>query len=171
MLQCIVSEWGTKSQTNFYIPSQHYAGYTYLFDDNEDNNDRLDAHYVQNHQSSSIQHQNHHQKSPKFVYAEDSPNNLHSHHYDVYMRGNLTQQHVMHSSSINMTSLASSNNNFMYNTTSHHTRSNNISPPIMMTIPYVDMDNICQDMYQKVHMDIMKHLDHQQVKKKKKTKK
>jgi len=138
MLQCIVSEWGTKSQTNFYIPSQHYAGYTYLFDENEDNNDRLDAHYVQNHYSGSInQHHNSAQKSPKFVYAEDSPSNLHSHHYDVYMLGNLTQQHIMHSSSINMTTLAS-NNNFMYNTTSHHTRSNNLSSPhIMTTIPYI----------------------------------
>ena len=88
MLQCIVSEWGTKSQTNFYIPSQHYAGYTYLFDDNENNSNRLDAHYVQNHYSVSIQqqhHRHHVQKSPKFVYAEDSPNNLHSHHYDVYI--------------------------------------------------------------------------------------
>ena len=142
MLQCIVSEWGTKSQTNFYIPSQHYAGYTYLFDDNENNDSRQGAHYVQNYYSGSLNHQHHHhsgQKSPKFVYAEDSPNNLHSHHYDVYMRGNLTQQqHIMHSSSINMTTLASDNNNFMYNTTSHHTRSNNISsPPIMMTIPYI----------------------------------
>jgi len=141
MLQCIVSEWGTKSQTNFYIPSQHYAGYTYLFDDNENNNGRLDVHYVQNHYSGSInqQHHQHHsaQKSPKFVHAEDSPNNLHSHHYDVYMLGNLTQQHIMHSSSINMTTLTSSNN-FMYNTTSHHTRSNSLSsPPIMMTIPYI----------------------------------
>ena len=139
MLQCIVSEWGTKSQTNFYIPSQHYAGYTYLFDDNEDNSNRLAARYVQNHYSGSVNHQHQHysaQKSPKFVYAEDSPNNLHSHHYDVYMRGNLTQQHGMHSSSINMTTLARSNNNFMYNTTTHRS-SNNISPPIMMTIPYI----------------------------------
>ena len=129
MLQ-LVSEWGTKSQTNFYIPSQHYAGYTYLFDDNEEkNNDRLDVHYVQNHYSSSIQHHHQHhsaQKSPKFVYAEDSPNNLHSHHYDVYMLGNLTQQHIMHSSSIDMTSLTS-DKDFMYNTTSHHTRSSNLS--------------------------------------------
>ena len=141
MLQCIGSEWGTKSQTNFYIPSQHYAGYTYLFDDNEDNSNRLDVHYAQNHYSGSINHNHQHhrsaQKSPKFVYAEDSPNNLHSHHYDVYMRGNLTQQHIMHSSSVNMTTLTSDNNNFMYNTTSHHTRSNNLSPPIMMTIPYI----------------------------------
>jgi len=112
MLQCIVSEWGTKSQTNFYIPSQHYAGYTYLFDNEDNTDDRLDAHYVQNHYSGSIQHQHHYsaQKSPKFVYAEDSPNNLHSHHYDVYMLGNLTQQHIMHSSSINTTILTSSNN-------------------------------------------------------------
>ena len=30
MLQCILHEWGTNSRTNFYIPPEYYAGYSYL---------------------------------------------------------------------------------------------------------------------------------------------
>ena len=35
MLQCIVTEWGLNAQTNFYIPPEHYSGYSYLFQDSE----------------------------------------------------------------------------------------------------------------------------------------
>ena len=33
MARCIVSEWGSQAQTNFFIPPEHLASYSYLFGD------------------------------------------------------------------------------------------------------------------------------------------
>mmetsp|Transcript_3520 Transcript_3520/g.8973 ORF Transcript_3520/g.8973 Transcript_3520/m.8973 type:complete len:467 (-) Transcript_3520:228-1628(-) len=86
VLQCIVSEWGTKAQTNFYIPPEHYAGYSYLFEDGE----QPGWHSFENEYPQYLIHTHAHLKEhhhrPSFVYAEE-PNNLHPHHYDVYIHG------------------------------------------------------------------------------------
>ena len=134
MLQCILSEWGSKSQTNFYIPDDHYGGYSYLFEDN--GGDGYD-----NRIATNAIHQNHHHHTPTIVaavfiiiimpaykvYAKD-PNNLHSHHYDVYMHGNLTQTTMHTTSPINVllshpTHQPNSNN--VITTSTHSISSNN----------------------------------------------
>ena len=156
MLQCILSDW--TSQTNFYIPDDHYDGYSYLFEDNGwggyDNRIAANAihqNYHQQHSGSSVHHHHHHQPAYK-VYAKD-PNNLHSHHYDVYMHGNLTQT-TMHASPINVlllhhpnhqpnsndvittsTHSKSSNNHLLL--LHHHQHSQTTPHPMMMTIPYL----------------------------------
>ena len=109
MVHCILTGWGTKSQTGFYIPPEYYAGYSYLIEQEVNqpvvgslyhDDDRFGAHFV--HQTTIQQQQHYHEHNrnhhhPAFVYAENIPNNLHSHHYDVYyMHGNLTQT-SMHS--------------------------------------------------------------------------
>ena len=73
ILRFIIAEWGTKAQTNFFIPSEQLAGYSYLFDDNRNN------HTVH----TTIFH-GHYHPTAIFVHA-DEMNNLHPHHYDVYM--------------------------------------------------------------------------------------
>jgi len=104
MLHCIVAEWGTKSKTNFYIPPEHYPGYSYLFEhENEEQawhsfGDKIRHHLHPVHhnaQHSHLHHEHHHNKA--FVYAEE-PNNLHPHHYDVYMHGTMNSTtHPQHS--------------------------------------------------------------------------
>mmetsp|Transcript_27811 Transcript_27811/g.59103 ORF Transcript_27811/g.59103 Transcript_27811/m.59103 type:complete len:452 (-) Transcript_27811:185-1540(-) len=76
-LKCIASDWATKSHTNFYIPDEHYPGYSYLFDY---------AKQSQWHASErkaclpgNIPSQVH-TRHPAFVYAKEH-NNLHSHHH------------------------------------------------------------------------------------------
>lgn len=92
-LHCIASEWGTKSQTNFYIPPENYAGYSYLFDEKEDDDDgtswqhSFGDHYVR-HNAHAHSHAAHHH--PTFVVYAEEPNNLHPHHYDVYASGGAT---------------------------------------------------------------------------------
>jgi hypothetical protein len=81
-LRCIISEWGSNAQTNFYIPPEHYAGYSYLEDDGRS------GRYAQRGTDGSGHGHHHHHT---FVYAEET-SNLHPHHYEVYtMRGNLHQ--------------------------------------------------------------------------------
>lgn len=86
-LHCIASEWGTKSQTNFYIPPENYGGYSYLFDEEDDDDDdgtswqhSFGDHSVR-HNAHAHSHAHHH---PTFVVYAEEPNNLHPHHYDVY---------------------------------------------------------------------------------------
>ena len=74
-LRCIVSEWGSNAQTNFYIPPEHYAGYSYLEDDG-DGWSGLDA----QHGMDTNVHGHHHHT---FGYVEE-PSNLHPHHYEVH---------------------------------------------------------------------------------------
>ncbi|KAL7538155.1 hypothetical protein ACHAXR_011624 [Thalassiosira sp. AJA248-18] len=138
MLHCIASEWGTKSQTNFYIPPEHYAGYSYLFED--DDQQQHGWHSFDNaiRQQSSVHHNTHSHfhahRHPAFVYAEEL-NNLHPHHYDVYVHGskNSTQaapkmtpslgnNHILHSAQI-LTLQQNINSNTM-----------NHAP---MTVPYI----------------------------------
>lgn len=126
MLKCIVHEWGTNSRTNFYIPPEHYAGYTYLCDEcqpsgwglwSSSSSARNTAHC---HTRSNCH--GHHPSA--FVHAEQL-HNLHPHHHDnswyysmMMMRANATTTStqllhkssmtpsVPHSSPIAMTSLA-----------------------------------------------------------------
>jgi hypothetical protein len=78
-LKCIVTEWGSSAQTNFYIPPERYAGYSYLEDHGQSGRNSQ-------HGTDTYSHGHHHHA---FVYAEES-SNLHPHHYEVYniMRGN-----------------------------------------------------------------------------------
>ena len=123
MVHCIVAVWGTKSQTGFYIPPEYYAGYSYLFEQD-------DQPVV-----GSLYHEHNRNHHPAFVYAENIPNNLHSHHYDVYyMHGNLTQtslhspRHVFDQNPTNY------NTSVMTSSVSNYTSSNPI------TIPYIHPD-------------------------------
>lgn len=115
VLKCIASDCGVKAHTNFYIPPEKYAGYSYLFEDDE------------------LGELHAHRRHPAFVHAEE-PNNLHTHHYDVYKLGstsNSTQMTLtaMHST-INLT---------------NHRRSDDVlhsaQPPLQhqapMTVPYI----------------------------------
>jgi len=146
-LQCIVAEWGTKAQTNFYIPREHHAGYTYLYEEKHQqsisNSHHTINHYTQH--SHLIEHSHH----PGFVYAEEF-HNLHPHHYDVYTHAIMSNSTggpqmtltAMHSP-INLTSLSSS-------AAFHHsppsifaslgggaTNIRNSAVPMPMTIPYM----------------------------------
>lgn len=126
-LQCIVSEWGTKAQTNFYIPPEHYAGYSYLFEDGEQPGwHSLENGYPQ-YLLHTHSHFNEHRHHPSFVYAEE-PNNLHPHHYDVYIHG------TGHPS-VNFTSDTTTNDSTYR--ASHHSHANSNVNHIPMTVPYI----------------------------------
>ncbi|KAL9187730.1 hypothetical protein ACHAXT_006108 [Thalassiosira profunda] len=93
VLQCILSDWGTKSQTNFYIPLDRYAGYSYLFDEgSEHEGDDFTEGNSGGHKSSHAQHHRY-----TFVHAE-KPNNLHPHNWTRLdlLHGHLSTNHSEH---------------------------------------------------------------------------
>ena len=100
-MHCIASasEWGTKSQTNFYIPPQHYAGYSYLFEMTDNNHGQQLLHHLHRqhlqHGGQLLDHKEHsrHHHHPAFVYAAESSSNLHPHHYDVYVHDTVNSTH------------------------------------------------------------------------------
>lgn len=129
VIKCIASDWGTKSQTNFYIPDEYYPGYSYLFYDE-------DGFEVLAKDIRSAQR-------PAFVYAEE-PNNLHTHHYHHTITNSAHMPNTtstLEHSSTNFISLAGDS---MHNTGHHsiHAPSiflprnydNSIHP---MTVPYI----------------------------------
>lgn len=80
---CITSDWALKSQTNFYIPTEAYAGYSYLFEEDESQHleeevmhgwNAFKSHHV--HQHDVHFHGPHHRA---FVHAM-LPSSLHPHH-------------------------------------------------------------------------------------------
>ncbi len=82
MVRCIVSDWGTNAQTNFYIPPHHFAGYSYLFEDDGQSGPLSFNGEIQ-HSAHHYAHTNYHgHHHPAFLYAQE-PNNLHPHHYGV----------------------------------------------------------------------------------------
>ena len=76
VLQCIGSDWAFKSKTNFYIPPEYYAGYSYLYSENEESFSHVAA------TTTAMNHHHHHHQIP-FVNA-DSRSNLHTHHYQPH---------------------------------------------------------------------------------------
>eukprot|EP00581_Thalassiosira_minuscula_P008702 CAMPEP_0183707620 /NCGR_PEP_ID=MMETSP0737-20130205/4152_1 /TAXON_ID=385413 /ORGANISM="Thalassiosira miniscula, Strain CCMP1093" /LENGTH=548 /DNA_ID=CAMNT_0025935339 /DNA_START=144 /DNA_END=1790 /DNA_ORIENTATION=- len=97
MIGCLASDWLSKSQTNFYIPPEYYAGYSYLYDHGNNYypttpttmmNTKKMEHASSAHHSHSHHHhehqQHHHHGRAAFVYAESNPNNLHPHHYATF---------------------------------------------------------------------------------------
>jgi hypothetical protein len=142
VVRCIVSEWGTNAQTNFYIPPQHFSGYSYLFEDDGQSGRLSFNGEIQRgaHHYARTNFYGHHH--PAFVYAEE-PNNLHPHHYEVYnMRGNSP-----HMPKMTVTSIYSSFNSTRLQVVSvngrsvYHRESSAHAPrkfePAQMTIPYI----------------------------------
>jgi len=101
MARCIVSEWGSQAQTNFFIPPEHLAGYSYLFGDDGQSWRRLSFNGEIQRNAHHNAHTNFHgHHYPAFVYAEE-PNNLHPHHYEVHtVRGNSPHMPKMTATSI-----------------------------------------------------------------------
>jgi hypothetical protein len=137
MLKCIVSEWGSNSQTNFYIPPQHYAGYSYLFEDKK--------HSVWN----SITHSNVPGLHPIFAYA-DEHTKLHHFHHDVHnvrAKSSMQTPNMMVASTISPMTLTSLGNESIKGAFHHPDHSSliisrnghNIADfkPAQMTIPYI----------------------------------
>lgn len=97
MLKCIVHEWGTNSRTNFYIPPEHYAGYTYLCDECQPSGWGLWTSSSARNTAHCNTRSNCHGHHPSaFVHAEQL-HNLHPHHHDnswyysmMMMRANAT---------------------------------------------------------------------------------
>ena len=81
MLQCIVTEWGSNAQTNFYIPPEHYSGYSYLFQDSEHSAwHSIESRFsfpIQSNTRSNILELHH-----TFVHVEEYK--LHCFHHDVH---------------------------------------------------------------------------------------
>lgn len=99
MLQCILHEWGTNSRTNFYIPPENYAGYSYLCDECQQSGWwRWSSSSARNHiQLSYSTHCNtrpssHGHQPTAFVHAEQQLPNLHPHHHDNSWYYNLTMR-------------------------------------------------------------------------------
>jgi hypothetical protein len=138
-LRCIVSEWGSNAQTNFYIPPEHYAGYSYLEDDGRSGRDA---------QRGTDTHGHGHHQHHTFVYAEE-PSNLHPHHYEVYTM----RDDSHHAPKKTVTSIYSSFNmtrshgEITHERSVHHGQSSALAPHIRtlnsrnlhlhMTIPYI----------------------------------
>jgi hypothetical protein len=78
VLQCIGSDWAFKSKTIFYIPPEYYAGYSYLYSENEESFSH--SHVAAT--TTAMNHHHHHHQIP-FVNA-DSRSNLHTHHYQPH---------------------------------------------------------------------------------------
>jgi hypothetical protein len=115
MMQCIVHEWGTNSRTNFYIPPEQYAGYSYLCDEECPPSSgwwRWWTYSSAQHYSHCVTHPNchdhhhhhhhhHHHPTSTFVHAEEI-HNLHPHHHDnlmmMMMRTNTTTMTTMSTS-------------------------------------------------------------------------
>ncbi len=103
MLQCILHEWGTNSRTNFYIPPEHYPGYSYLCDEcpqqgwrwrrsyptTHDGNIRrpYSAHIICNTRSNCHGHQ-----PSAFVHAEHLSNNYPHHNHDNSLYYNMMER-------------------------------------------------------------------------------
>jgi hypothetical protein len=147
MTVCIVSEWAFNAQTNFYIPPEHFAGYSYLFeDDGQSGGHSFNGEIQRNahHNAHTIFHGHHY---PAFVYAEE-PNNLHPHHYEVYniLRGNSPPMPKMTVTSIYSSfNLTRSQGESVHGWSLHQGQSSARAPhvantkfePSQMTIPYI----------------------------------
>lgn len=134
MVRCIVSGWGGTAQTNFYIPQERLAGYSYLFENNRLSG-RLsfngEIHRNAHHKAGHTSLHGHHYH-PAFVHAEEI-NSLHPHHYDLYRTSN--------NSTFNLTHLHA---NSIHERFLHHAQSTAISSHIahnvessQMTVPYI----------------------------------
>ncbi|KAL7552154.1 hypothetical protein ACHAWF_015367 [Thalassiosira exigua] len=84
-VRCVARDWGTKSRTNFHIPPERLAGYSYLFEDGTADGAAVTGRHRGWGGNDSGDDRPHAQRHPchAFVRAEE-PSNLHSHHYDFY---------------------------------------------------------------------------------------
>jgi hypothetical protein len=128
MVRCIVSDWGTNAQTNFYIPPEQLAGYSYLFEDNKKSGRSSFNVKVQRNTRHHVHitnfHGHHH---PSFVHAEEV-NNLHPHHYELYSKASSN-------SSFDLTRMYELR--FLHKGPALPRISNQLEPDQIMTVPYI----------------------------------
>ena len=148
MLQCILHEWGNNAKTNFYIPPENYAGYSYLCDECKQSgwsarNIKSSFSYRCNTRSNC--HGHHHSA---FVHAEQL-NSLNLHHHEIYsMRANTTLSPITIVTSVHSppVSISLANDSFHGGLYHHNTTSSSTTAPhrghnhkfvsTQMTVPY-----------------------------------
>jgi hypothetical protein len=146
MLRCIVTEWGSNAQTNFYIPHEYYSGYSYLFQDSEHSAwhsiESRFASPIHSNTRSNIRELRH-----TFVHAEE--HKLHRFHHDVHnvrAKSSMHLPNMMASSTTSpMTFISLKNESFQFalhnpdHSSSIISRSGHVAEfkPAQMTIPYI----------------------------------
>ena len=146
MLRCIVTEWGSNAQTNFYIPHEYYSGYSYLFQDSEHSAwhsiESRFASPIHSNTRSNIRELRH-----TFVHAEE--HKLHRFNHDVHnvrAKSSMHLPNMMASSTTSpMTFISLKNESFQFalhnpdHSSSIISHSGHVAEfkPAQMTIPYI----------------------------------